>query len=114
QLLLDLSKRRAALVRHAQQAQVALRDLLGIKEWHDVRVVEAGERDLLLALRGRQLEHQRPVRQARLSRQEDPTLQPAPQLGQQREALQRFSHLGEGGGGRWLEEAVAIEQDGEL
>ena len=81
---------------HAEHPQVPIGVVLHRIERHDVGMLQAGQRQVLLAPAGRDLQHDRPVGQGRLDRQEDPAVGTASQDGQQREVSQHLTHFGKG------------------
>ncbi len=105
----------AAEERHAQGAQVLGRKILHQVQRHDVRVLQAGQRQVLVAAARGELDDQRPIGQRRLRGQENPADRASAQLSEQLKFAQRLAGSRIGGGpGVRLEQSVAIEQRGEF
>ena len=93
----DPVERRAAEVGHAQHPDVPVgEDLLEV-ERDDVHVLQAGQAEVLVMARRRDLQDQRPVGQRALARQERPAVRPAAELGQELEVAELVAGLREVG-----------------
>ena len=81
---------------HAEHPQVPIGVVLHRIERHDMGMLQACQRQVLLAPAGCDLQDDRPVGQGRLDRQEDPAVDAASQERQQREVSQDLTLFGKG------------------
>jgi hypothetical protein len=111
----DLRERGPAQVGHAQDLEIAIPEpVLGIQR-HDIHVLQACQREVFLTAAGRDLQHDGPIAERRLGREEDPARHALAERGQQSKAGHGLPHLGKDDGGRAdIDQALTIQQHDQL
>ena len=91
----DVPQRRAAEIRHAEGANVPIRECLDRVQRHDVRMLEPGEREMLAAIvAGGQFQDDGAVGKRWLRGQENDALPATAQLGDHAKIAERFADGG--------------------
>ena len=88
----------AAEIGHAEGAEPPVRELMLAVERHDVRVLQAGQRQVLDMVVGRDLQDDLPVRERRLGRQETAAPRPRPSSARRRKSPRVSPASGNAGG----------------
>ena len=107
-------ERGSAEVRHAEKSQVSIRDdLLEVKR-HDIHVLQTRQREMLILIQRRDLDHDRAIGERPLAREERPPLRARPSSRTHPEVAELVAHVRKHDIRRGAEKAVAIEQQAEL